>query len=435
LGWLDASWDEITAVIALAEEARPDPHPVSWLLVAALRDFMHHRRPLVEWVRIATTALAAARRAGEETGQAAMHLSLGTVRWRMAELPAAEHDFEQALALSQRAGWTKGEADALRGIGVVLKQLGRPREALPRYLDSVELDRRMGDRHGEAAGLNNLASAYHTLGKLDQAEDCLSACLHLVEMADDQYKVALTLVNLGLVHQEQGRLDDSLRCLDRSFVLARGSDLRYAEAITWEALGRVHNDAGRWAEAAKAHQKALVAASAVENRNCQVDSLVGLAEAETGRDDPDRALDHLDAAAEVIELTGYRTGRVEVLIGLARVNCRLGRHDQAYEDAVSALWLAQDGSPLTLSRAHHTLAEVLLELGDGAQADRECRQAAQLARRSGQLLAHARVLVALGHIHRRLGHERGARLAWRRAHLVFADLDIPRQAETASLLR
>jgi DNA-binding SARP family transcriptional activator len=431
--WLDDSWNEITAVISRCAE--DDPHPASWLLVAMLRDYMHHRRPLAEWIRIATTGLTAARRGADPIGQAAMHLSLGHARWRLAELPSAKYDYEQALLLSRQAGWQKGEADALRGLGVILKQLGQPRRALPLYHASVEIDRILGDSFGEASGLNNLSSAYHLLGELEHAEECLSACLRLAEQNRHDYQIALTLVNLALVRQEQGRPDDASQCLDRSLTVARTAGLSYAEAISLEAAGRVHNDAGRWADAALVCADALVAARSAENRNCQVDALVGMAEAETGLGRLDKASAHLNAAAALNELTGHQLGRVEILIGLTEVHSRLDQNERAHGYAVSALRLARDTSPLALSKAHRVLAEVLLGLGDGAGAIGECGRAITIARRSGQRLVHARVLVVLGRAHRLAGNERAARSTMSRAHRVFVELAIPRQTETAALLR
>ncbi|MGW3962975.1 BTAD domain-containing putative transcriptional regulator [Amycolatopsis sp. NPDC005003] len=431
--WLADSWDEITAVISRCAE--DSPHPASWLLVAMLRDYMHHRRPLAEWIRVASIGLAAARRGSDLIGQAAMHLSLGHARWRMAELAPAKQDYEQALTLSGRAGWPKGEADALRGLGVTLKQLGQPRQALLRYHASVEIDRRLGDSFGEVSGLNNLSSAYHLLGELEHAEQCLSACLRLAEQNGHDYQVALTLVNLALVRQEQGRLDDASHCLDRSLVIARTAGLRYAEAITLETAGRVHNDAGRWVDAATVCADALVAARSAENRNCQVDALVGMAEAKTGLGRLDEALADLNAAAALNELTGHQLGRVETLLGLTQVYSGLDQNERAHEYAVSALRLARDTSPLARSKAHRTLAEVLLGLGDGAGAVSECGRAIAIARRSGQRLVHARVLVVLGRAHRLAGNERAARSTVSRAHRVFVELAIPRQTETAALLR
>lgn len=430
--WLDDSWDEITAVISWFAE--DDPHPVSWLLVAVLRDFMHHRRPLAEWIRIATTGLTAARRAEDLSGQAAMRLSLGHARWRLTELSAAKDDYEQALALSRQAGWRKGEADALRGLGVTLEQLGQPREALSRYQASVELDRVLGDSFGEVTGLNNLSSAYHLLGELAHAEECLSTCVGLAERNGTDYLVALTLVNLALVYQEQGRLDDASHCLDRSLTVARAIGLRYAEAITLEVAGRVHNDAGRWTEAAQVLAGALVAARGAENRACQVEVLVAMAEAEAGLGRLSPALERLNTAVALNELTGHQLGRVETLIGLTEVHALLDQHEQAHDYAVSALRLARDSSPLTLSKAHRALAEVLLGLGDSSGAVVECGRAITIARRSGQRLVHARALVVLGRAYRMTGNEPGARSALSRAHGVFTELAIPRQDETAALL-
>lgn len=432
LAWLDRAWGDITA--AVLRSAELDSGPMAWLMVSGLQNYLHHFRPLAELMRLAEVGLAGAERADDLVGMATMHLSLGNARWRMGQLIEAKAEFEQALALARRAGFVAGEADALRGVGVCLKQLGNPRQAVSRYRTAIRLDHVLDNTSGEVSGLNNLASAWLTLGRLRPAEDCLTACLPLAKRTENYNLLTIALVNLGLVRQEQGRLAEALGFLDRSLAVARAAGLPYGEAIALETVGRVHNDAGRWSPAAEAHRQALVVARQVENLNCQVDTLVGLAAAETGLGRAEHALDLLEAAAAITDRTGHSAGRVELLVGLARANRHAGRPEQARAHVTEALRLAIQGHPLALARAHHTLAEVLLELGDGPGAVQECRRAFRVCRRSAQRLVHAQALVTLGHARRVAGNEAAARAAWGRAHLLFAELGIPRQEETAALL-
>ncbi|MDG4786001.1 BTAD domain-containing putative transcriptional regulator [Micromonospora sp. WMMD1102] len=432
LAWLDETWEEITAAVHLSADL--DARPMACLLVIALQDYLHHFRPLAESVRMANIGLAAAQRAGDLGGQAAMRLSLGHANWRMTRLVAGRAEYERALALARRANWRRGEADALRGIGVTLKQLGRPRQALARYRRSIRIDNALDNARGESSGLNNLASAHLALGRLGPAQRCLTASLPLAERIGDLNMQSIVLVNLGLVRQERGHLAAALHWLERALAVARGAGLPYGEAISFETIGRVHNDAGRWSLAADAHRAALRLACQAENLNCQVDALIGLAESATGEGRIEAALGRLAAAVTITDRTGHHAGRVESLVGLARVTLAGGRPDQAREHATEALRLAAAGSPLVLGKAYATLGPALVALGDGPAAVAACRHALRVFRRTGQSLGYANALVPLGRAYRLTGAERAARSAWRRAHRHFVELDIPRQAETAALL-
>ncbi|MBM7494286.1 DNA-binding SARP family transcriptional activator/Tfp pilus assembly protein PilF [Micromonospora luteifusca] len=432
LAWLDDAWQEITAAVHLSAEL--DSRPMACLLVIALQDYLHHFRPLAESVRMATIGLAAAEGSGDLSGQAAMRLSLGHTNWRMTRLVAGGAEYKRALVLARRANWRRGEADALRGIGVILKQLGRPQQALNRYRRSIRLDHALDNARGESSGLNNLASAYLELGRLGPAERCLTACIPVAERAGNLNMQAIVLVNIGLVRQEQGQLAAALHWLDRALAIARNAGMPYSEAITYETVGRVHNHAGRWPLAAEAHQAALLCARRAENLNCQVDALVGLAEAAVGQGRIEDALARLAAAAAITDRTGYHAGRVEMLIGLGRATLSSGRPDRAYEHGTEALRLAVQGNPLALGRAHATLAAILVELGEAPRAVVECRRALRVSRRSGQWLGYANALIPLGRARRLVGDERAARTAWGRAHRHFVELGIPRQDETAALL-
>ncbi|MDI9883478.1 hypothetical protein QMZ92_03450 [Streptomyces sp. HNM0645] len=121
-------------------------------------------------------------------------------------------------------------------------------------------------------------------------------------------------------------------------------------------------------------------------------------------------------------------------LAAAEAERRLGRHAGAREEMERALGRAAAGSPLDLPRLYHLGARVCLDTDDAAAAARYCRLALRLARRSGQALEHARVLITLGHARRELGGEYPARATWGRAHSALAALGAPERHETAALL-
>ncbi|GGP18251.1 tetratricopeptide repeat protein [Nonomuraea glycinis] len=421
LDWLDTEWDNLVAAVSHA--AAQGPRPYAWLLVEAMKDVLHHRRTRGDWLRLAELALAAAEKEGDLRGQAAMCHSIGLARWRMTDLTSAMDHYERALALSRRAAWPQGEAMALQGSGVVFKQLGEPHRAVPRYRRAVEIHHALGSRHGEARGLNNLASAHLMLAQLDRAEECLRAGLPLTGESGDRHLQTLTLVNLALVRQKQARLPEALEALDEALALAQAAGLRYAEAVTYETFGWTHHDAGRYEQAIDAFGRGLAIAEEVENKRCQIASLTGMAGAELELGRADAALARLDAALELSQSTG--TDLDQVLLSRAEFHYRQGRFAQARHEVDRPLTF----NPLDLPRLHGLLAAVHLAEGDREQCVQACEQALELARRSGQRLEYARVLMTLGHALKGEGREH-----WEQAHELFTAIGAPERARTAALL-
>lgn len=389
--WVDAAWDDLTALITQAAEGTF--RRMSWLLLEALVDVLHHRRPLAEWVRLGELVLAGARAEGDLAGQAAAHLSLARARWRMAELEDAREDFRRAGEFARAADWRPGEAAALRGGGVVVKQLGDPRAALPMYRAALVLYRAVDDERGASVSLNNLASAHLTLAELGPAEEYLEQVLAPARRTHNHNLEAITLVNLGLVRQQQGRLEGAREVLREALALAERQGFDYAVAVAHETLGRVHNDAGRREEAVAAFTAALELAERVENRNCQVDALAGLAAALSDRDET--ATRYVERALRIARSTGHHTGLIDVLVSASEVHRRAGRTGEAEESARHALRLARDDGPLGVARARCALAAVLLQRDETGAAAEECRLAVQDAERAGQTLARARALELL----------------------------------------
>ncbi|WP_328479887.1 tetratricopeptide repeat protein [Streptomyces sp. NBC_00377] len=356
--WFDGEWDDIAAAIGHAAEHGPAPYV--WWLVDALQDLFHHRRPLSDWMRLATLAREVAARGGDDVGQASMCLSLGSARWRNGDLRGALAEYEEAEELARRAGWTYGEAGSLQGKGVTLKLLGELRRALPCYDRALALYRTLDNVKNVEIMLINTASLNLALGRLDAAEEAACAALDLIGETIHHNR-AMALVNLALVRQKQARFDEATAALRTCFLVSRDSGSTYTEAVALEALGRVRADAGQDDRALLAYEDALAVSRRVENRNCQVDSLVGVASVKLRAGRAEETAAHLDAAFEIAERTGHRAGLVEVLLARADLARAQGRPADALGHLERAERLAADGTPLNLPRVHLTTALTLLD--------------------------------------------------------------------------
>ncbi|MFI1923208.1 MULTISPECIES: BTAD domain-containing putative transcriptional regulator [unclassified Streptomyces] len=432
--WFDGEWDDIAAAIGHAAEHGPAPYV--WWLVDALQDLFHHRRPLSDWMRLATLAREVAARGGDEVGQASMCLSLGSARWRNGDLRGALTEYEEAERLARRAGWTYGEAGSLQGKGVTLKLLGELRRALPCYDRALALYRTLDNVRNVEIMLINTASLNLALGRLDAAEEAACAALDLIGDTVHHNR-AMALVNLALVRHKQARFDEATAALRTCFLVSRDSGSTYTEAVALEALGRVRADAGRDDRALLAYEDALAVSRRVENRNCQVDSLVGVASVKLRAGRAEETAEHLDAAFEIAERTGHRAGLVEVLLARADLARAQGRPADALDHLERAERLASDGNPLTLPRVHLTTALTLLDtdadtdasngIGTDAVPTRArdaATLAAALARDSGQRLLHARATAALARAHEAHGDTGAAHEARTEATALYAALGV-----------
>ncbi|MFH8800112.1 BTAD domain-containing putative transcriptional regulator [Streptomyces sp. NPDC017936] len=420
--WFDGEWDDIAAAIGHAAENGPARY--TWWLVDALQDLFHHRRPLADWMRLATLAREVAERSGDERGQAAMCMSVGHARWRDGDLRGALVEYEAAEGLARRAGWRYGEAASLQGKGVTLKLLGEPVRALPCYDRALLLYRRLGNVKNEEIMLINTASLNLALGRLHEAEQAATTALGLI---GDQvhHNRAMALVNLALVRQKQARFEEAAAALRTCFSVCRDSGSTYAEAVALEALGRVRADAGQDARALLAYEDALAVSRRVGNRNCQVDALAGLAGLKLRAGRAREAADDLDAAFETAERTGHRAGLVEVLLERAALARALGHPADALDHLDRAARLAADGNPLNLPRVRIATSVTLLETGEPERAREAAEEAAALARDSGQRLLHARAALALADAHQALDGDGPARTARERATALFAEIGLP----------
>ncbi|NUS26274.1 MAG: tetratricopeptide repeat protein [Streptomyces sp.] len=426
--WFDAEWDDIAAAIGHAAEH--GPARFAWGLVDALQDLFHHRRPLADWMRLALLARAAAERDGDLRGQVAMYVSVGHARWRNGDLRGALTEYEQAEERARRADWTHGEAVALQGRAVTLKLLGEPLRALPCYRRALALYRTLGDVKSEEIMLINTASLNLALGRTDAAEEAATAALALIGGTAHHHR-AMALVNLALTRQKQARFAEAEAALRTSFLVCRDSGSTYAEAVALETLGRVRADAGQDERALPVYEDALAVSLRAENRNCQVDSLVGLAALKLRAGWADDAAGHLDAAFEIAERTGHRAGHVEILVERAAVARAAGLPGVALDHLERAARLAADGSPLTLPRVQVAAAVIRLEDGDPAGALDAAEEAVALARDSGQRLIHARAVLALAAAQEAQGDPEPAAVARARATALFDVIGTPEHARAA----
>ncbi|MBT2231659.1 tetratricopeptide repeat protein [Nonomuraea sp. NEAU-A123] len=262
--------------------------------------------------------------------------------------------------------------------------------------------------------------------------------------------------SLGLAQWRMADLKNAMDHHERALALSRRAGWPLGEAralqgcgVVLKQLGEPHKAFPRYRRSVEIHHslgsvrvghyeraidvfgRSLAIAMEVENRRCQIASLIGMAGAELELGSVNSALARLDAALELAEDTGIDLD--EVLLGRAELLYRQGRYADARDEADRSLKLAFTSNLLNVPRLHGLLAAIHLAVGDGGQCVDACEQALEHARRSGQRLDYARALMTLGHAVKGRGREESRRL-WGQAHALFMVIGAPERSTSAALL-
>jgi DNA-binding SARP family transcriptional activator/tetratricopeptide (TPR) repeat protein len=245
LAWFEAEHRVLAAAISMAADRGFDAH--AWQLAWAMETFLYRRCHWSDWAATQRTALATARRLGDQGAQSiasrgiasalielgdydgalghlaiALRMSMAVgdltrqarVHMDICRTLEAQGRHRQCLAHSRRsvnlaraaAGGqaTTTLADALNGFGWDLARAGRFQQAIEFCQQSVAMHRHLGDKHGEPPALDSLAFAYRGLGRHAEAADCYRRAVQLHRELGSEYLVATTLVHAGDAFHDGG---------------------------------------------------------------------------------------------------------------------------------------------------------------------------------------------------------------------------------------
>lgn len=262
LAWFEAERGTLTAAVQLAADLESDA--LCWHLATSLLTFFYLRSYWSDWVGTHRTALAAATRAGDLRGQAAMLRGLGNVYGDLHRLP-------ESIAAHRRA---------------------------QRLL--VELD----DQLGQAWNLNNLAVAQVELGRYAEAGDCLRAALPMFVATQDRHGEAICRSNLADTYRELGELAAAAEQLRRALDIQAEIGDRAARRFSLNVLADIHAETGDHERARAGYQEFLDICLELGDRRGAARAHTGLGQVHDAAGRPDLAVPHWQAAVDIFDLLG-----------------------------------------------------------------------------------------------------------------------------------
>jgi tetratricopeptide (TPR) repeat protein/transcriptional regulator with XRE-family HTH domain len=226
-------------------------------LTAGLAGLLRRDGPWAEAITRHTTAIQAARSAGDRLGQANALRELGVVRRLTGDFPAAAQALEQALGIYRDLGDRLGQANALNDLGDVRRMTGDYPAAAQVLEQALGIYGDIGNRFGQANALNDLGVVRRLTGDYPAAAQLLEQALGIYRDIGSRGGQAMALNERGTLHRVGGELAQAEMCHRQALDLAREIASSWNEANALTGLGRCALAAGRTSEAEDDLRQAL----------------------------------------------------------------------------------------------------------------------------------------------------------------------------------
>ncbi len=263
LAWFGAERQVLLAAIALADQAGFGSY--AWQLPWAVWLLFDRAGAWHDQVAIQRTAVAAAQRLGDLSGQAHACRDLGAAYGRLGLLTDAREYCRQALDLHRQARDRLGEARAHNEIMLLAEQQGRLAEALGHAQRSLDLYREEGDEPGQAKMLNAVGWIHAKLTDYDLALEYCEQALSMYQGHGDPLNQAATWDSVGYVLFHLGRLDEAIGCLRTALRTIEGFRPGYYQTTMLVHLGDAYHAIGEPGLASQAWKDALAILEALEH--------------------------------------------------------------------------------------------------------------------------------------------------------------------------
>lgn len=158
-------------------------------------------------------------------GAARCHCGLGIIAGELTEYALALDCFENALAAARKAKQDTFSAVLVGNIGNIYFHMGRYADAERCFRQSLDHVTQMGRKDLMGQMYSGLASVMTCEGRYSEALDHLSQCKRWYEECDDSFGVAIALFNTALVHKKRSKLKEAEREFLRTVEYTKSLDM------------------------------------------------------------------------------------------------------------------------------------------------------------------------------------------------------------------
>jgi DNA-binding SARP family transcriptional activator len=331
LSWYDR--ERATLVSAVRQAAQAGYAELCWSLAFSAAGLFEFKVYLDDWQETHDIALAAARKARQVRGQAAMLYSLGVLHLTQLRFEPAHREFSAALTLFRDAGDEHGIAIVTRHMASMDRLSGRLDEATRGYEQALAIFRRKEDHVATASVLQYMAQVELERNEPAAAKALLSDALSLSQVARSGRVEAQVLARIGEASLLAGELASAVESFDLALTKLRDIGDLIGEAYALQGLGIAKVREGDLDGARGALERALELAGSVGESMAEARALLGLGELALAGGDPRQAVVYAQRVSNVFRGMGAPLAQARALTLLRDAHSALG--DAAAADAAA----------------------------------------------------------------------------------------------------
>lgn len=324
------AWFERERLVVLAgirQAAQAGFAELCWRTVMNAEAFFELRVYLDDWREAQEIALEAARKAGDERGQAEMLCVRGALAQTEQRFADARRDFEDAATLFRKTDDVLQVARSMRNLAYLERMNGQLEKAMSHLEQALAIFVDLGDQISAAHTLDNLAAIRSECGDIDNAKLMLAEALVRGKSGGSRRVISQVLHRMGRVHLQAGEFAMASGAFEESLTIVEQIGDTIGESFALHGLGIAQLRRGKHDEAATLLERSLTAADTSRNRLAEAHALAGLGELSIARGQPGDAIGRLRRA-----VTLYRQMRVPLfeahtLIMMSEVLRQLGDVD------------------------------------------------------------------------------------------------------------
>lgn len=318
LTWLDLERASLVASVRQAAAAGLAEH--AWDLALNAVTLFEAHGYFSDWRETHELALKAAKRAGDDWGEAAMRYSLGSLHMFEQRTKESALEFEQAYAAYQRLADRHGAALVLRNMAFLDHMNGDLESALSRWEEALASFRIVGDRVAEAHVLQHIAQVRLDYGEQDEAYRLLARAATICDEVGNRRVGAQVQHRLGELLLSRGEMAGAAQAYRRVLEAVRQAGDPVGESYALLGLGTVHLRCGEFDEAVQVLTEAEELAAQAGERMVAGRISLTLAQVTLESGDLAAAARYADHAVRTFDEIGAALFRVKALDVRGRIH-------------------------------------------------------------------------------------------------------------------
>ena len=327
-------------------------------------------------------ALAAARVTGNDQQQIKLLLLSSNSYLEAGQNTEALDDANRAIAIARADGIENLVSRGLIDMGNALFIKGRTAEALSTIEEALDIARRNGEKRSEARALVSLGSIRIQTGDMARGWQDVQTALAYYRQGSYRTEAALALILLGRAARDKGDYEGARRAFEETLATLKPAEPSLPLALAQEGLASLEMSQDRWPQALRMFGQARSVFEAIGSSS-------GVATNQLNVALMDAMLGHKADGAAVSQQTAEADP-----VAVLQIVLMQERFGDARAKA-EALLRGADASDLDTRRgATLVLGLALARSGSGARGLEACRQAFELAEKTGKPAAEADALLA-----------------------------------------